>query len=83
VFAISLSVFAALRPYLLKQTVDGYIKHEDAEGVILYHLDGYSAVVRSILPVLLCFWANWLGQDIVKTFESNYSNTSKFQNEIF
>jgi tRNA pseudouridine38-40 synthase len=31
-FAISLSVFAALRPYLLKQTVDGYIKpmmHKD------------------------------------------------------
>ena len=26
VFAISLSIFAALRPYLLKETVDGYIK---------------------------------------------------------
>ena len=25
-FAVSLSVFAALRPYLLKQTVDEYIK---------------------------------------------------------
>jgi hypothetical protein len=30
-FAISLSVFAALRPYLLKQT-GGYIQTEDAKG---------------------------------------------------
>jgi ABC-type multidrug transport system fused ATPase/permease subunit len=34
--------------------------------IILYHLDGHCAVVRSILSVLLCFFANWLGQDIVK-----------------
>ena len=31
-FAISLSVFAAVRPYLLKQTVDGYIKHMTHKG---------------------------------------------------
>jgi ABC-type multidrug transport system fused ATPase/permease subunit len=34
-FAISLSVFAALRPYLL-QTVDGYIQTEDAKGLLFY-----------------------------------------------
>jgi ABC-type multidrug transport system fused ATPase/permease subunit len=36
VFAVSLSVFAALRPYLLKQTVDGYIQTQDAEGLLYY-----------------------------------------------
>ncbi|MEZ0131818.1 ABC transporter ATP-binding protein, partial [Flavobacterium sp. LBUM151] len=35
-FAISLSIFAALRPYLLKQTVDGYIKTHDKEGLLMY-----------------------------------------------
>jgi ABC-type multidrug transport system fused ATPase/permease subunit len=63
VFAVSLSVFAALRPYLLK-TVDGYIQTQDAEG-LLYYITLMGIVVR-ILSVLLCFWANWLGQDIVK-----------------
>jgi ABC-type multidrug transport system fused ATPase/permease subunit len=36
IFAISLSIFAALRPYLLKQTVDGYIATEDKQGLLLY-----------------------------------------------
>lgn len=66
-FAISLSVFAALRPYLLKQTVDSYIKPHDQQGLLLY--------VTAMGIVLLCevfsqfyfvYWANWLGQDIVK-----------------
>ncbi|MFN8274916.1 MAG: hypothetical protein U0X58_08565 [Flavobacteriaceae bacterium] len=35
-FAISLSVFAALRPYLLKLTVDNYIKTHDGQGLLLY-----------------------------------------------
>jgi hypothetical protein len=52
VFAVSLSVFAALRPYLLK-TVDGYIQTQDAEG-LLYYITLMGIVVR-ILSVLLCF----------------------------
>lgn len=32
-FAISLSVFASLRPYLLKQTVDEYLKPKDEHGL--------------------------------------------------
>ena len=34
IYAISLSVFAALRPYLLKQTVAGYIKTHDQQGLL-------------------------------------------------
>jgi ABC-type multidrug transport system fused ATPase/permease subunit len=64
VFAVSLSVFAALRPYLLKQTVDGYIQTQDAEG-LLYYITLMGIVLLCILSVLLCF-LNWLGQDIVK-----------------
>ena len=36
VFAISLSVFAALRPYLLKQTVDSYMAPKDKHGLLTY-----------------------------------------------
>ena len=66
-FAISLSVFAALRPYLLKQTVDGYIKTHDQQGLLLYiSLMGIVLLAEVFSQYYFVFWANWLGQDIVK-----------------
>lgn len=67
VFAISLSVFAALRPYLLKQTVDGYIKTQDANGLLFYiTIMGIVLLLEVFSQFYFVFWANWLGQDIVK-----------------
>jgi ATP-binding cassette, subfamily B, multidrug efflux pump len=67
VFAISLSVFAALRPYLLKQTVDGYIKTHDQYGLLMYvSLMGFVLLLEVFSQFFFVFWANWLGQDIVK-----------------
>jgi ATP-binding cassette subfamily B multidrug efflux pump len=67
VFAISLSIFAALRPYLLKQTVDGYIKTHDQQGLLLYvSLMGIVLLLEVFSQFYFVFWANWLGQDIVK-----------------
>jgi hypothetical protein len=48
IFAISLSIFAALRPYLLKQTVDGYIATEDKQGLLLRACDGNRTFIRSV-----------------------------------
>lgn len=67
IFAISLSVFAALRPYLLKQTVDGYIKTHDAKGLLFYVIImGIVLLMEVFSQFFFVFWANWLGQDIVK-----------------
>jgi len=67
IFAVSLSVFAALRPYLLKQTVDGYIKTHDQFGLLLYvSLMGFVLLLEVFSQFFFVFWANWLGQDIVK-----------------
>lgn len=67
VFAISLSVFSALRPYLLKQTVDSYIQKEDASGLLLYiTLMGIVLLLEVFSQFYFVYWANWLGQDIVK-----------------
>jgi ATP-binding cassette subfamily B multidrug efflux pump len=67
IWAISLSLFAALRPYLLKETVDGYIETKDSTG-LLYYIIAMGAVL--LLEVLSQFYfvylANWLGQDVVK-----------------
>jgi ABC-type multidrug transport system fused ATPase/permease subunit len=67
VFAISLSVFAALRPYLLKQTVDSYIKPHDQQGLLFYvMLMGIVLLLEVFSQFFFVYWANWLGQDIVK-----------------
>jgi ABC-type multidrug transport system fused ATPase/permease subunit len=66
-FAISLSIFAALRPYLLKQTVDGYIKTHNAQGLLFYiALMGIVLLLEVFSQFYFVLWANWLGQDIVK-----------------
>ncbi|MBS7231412.1 ABC transporter ATP-binding protein [Flavobacterium psychroterrae] len=66
-FAVSLSIFAALRPYLLKQTVDGYIKTHDKEGLLMYIvLMGIVLICEVFSQFYFVYWANWLGQDIVK-----------------
>ncbi len=67
IFAISLSVFAALRPYLLKQTVDSYIKPHDQQGLLFYVvLMGIVLLLEVFSQFFFVYWANWLGQDIVK-----------------
>ena len=66
-FAVSLSVFAALRPYLLKQTVDSYIATRDGEGLLFYvSLMGIVLLFEVLSQFYFVYWANWLGQDIVK-----------------
>jgi len=67
IFAVSLSVFAALRPYLLKQTVDSYIQPKDQNGLLVYiSLMGIVLILEVLSQFFFVYWANWLGQDIVK-----------------
>lgn len=85
VFAVTLSIFAALRPYLLKQTIDTYLKVHDKEGLLFYI--GLMAVVL-ILEVAsqfyFTYWASWLGQDIVKDIrEKLFSHITKFRMKYF
>ena len=67
VWAVSLSLFAALRPYLLKETVDNYIKTQDAQGLLYYVvLMGVVLLLEVTSQFYFVYWANWLGQDIVR-----------------
>ena len=66
-FAIFLSVFAALRPYLLKQTVDEYMQPKDANGLLIYAVwMGVVLILEVGSQFYFVYWANWLGQDIIK-----------------
>lgn len=66
-FAISLSFFAALRPYLLKKTVDEYVRPLDQNGLLIYIIImGIVLFLEVISQFYFVFWANSLGQDIIK-----------------
>ena len=67
IFAIFLSVFAAIRPLILQGTVDTYIKPKDHYGLLFYViLMGITLLLEVVSQFFFVFWANWLGQDIVK-----------------
>ncbi|KGO90714.1 ABC transporter ATP-binding protein [Flavobacterium suncheonense] len=85
VFAVTLSVFAALRPYLLKQTIDAYLKVHDKEG-LLYYIGLMAAVLTLEVASQFYFtyWASWLGQDIVKDIrEKLFRHITKFRMKYF
>ena len=85
VFAITLSLFAAARPYLLKLTVDEYIKPKDETGLLFYILLMGAALILEILAQFyFVYWANWLGQDIVKDIrEKLFTQISRFRMKFF
>lgn len=69
--AILLAIFASLRPFLLKQTVDHYIKPHDQNGLLLYvSLMGVVLLLEGVFQFFFVFWANLLGQNIIKDIRS-------------
>jgi len=67
VIAVLLSLVTALRPYLLKQTVDAYIQPKDAEGLLHYVcLMGLVLLLEGVCQFLFVYWANVLGQNIIR-----------------
>jgi ATP-binding cassette, subfamily B, multidrug efflux pump len=66
-FAISLAVFASLRPLLLQETVDEFIKPKNQLGLVKYvFIMGIVLLFEVLSQFYFVFWANWLGQDIIK-----------------
>jgi ATP-binding cassette, subfamily B, multidrug efflux pump len=67
VWAISLSIFAALRPYLLKNTVDNYIRTKDSSGLLFFVvIIGIVLLLEVLSQFFFVYWANSLGQNIIK-----------------
>jgi ATP-binding cassette, subfamily B, multidrug efflux pump len=85
VWAILLSIFAAARPYLLKQTVDQYIKPEDKNGLLIYVVIMAAVLLLEVLAQFyFTYWANWLGQDIIKDIrEKLFYHITSFKMKYF
>lgn len=85
VWAIALSIFAALRPYMLKQTVDGYVQTKDTYGLLVYvGLMGIVLLLEVLSQFYFVYWANWLGQDIIKDIrEQLFDKITNFKMRYF
>lgn len=85
IFAILLSVFSALRPYLLKKTVDSYLIINNKSGLLLYIiLMGIVLLVEVCSNFFFIYWANRLGQDLVKDIRIKlFGHLLKFRIKYF
>ena len=65
--AILLSIFSTLSPYLLKIVIDDYITPKDIDGLVSFSfLMLLSLFLEVIFQFIFIYYANWLGQMIVK-----------------
>ncbi|OUX36769.1 MAG: ABC transporter ATP-binding protein [Flavobacteriaceae bacterium TMED42] len=65
--AILLAGFSALTPYLLKITVDDYIRPKNYDGMVfLIGLMLGALLIEVIFQFLFVYYANWLGQNVIR-----------------
>ncbi|MGQ2984676.1 ABC transporter ATP-binding protein [Flavobacterium sp.] len=85
VFAVALSIFAAIRPYLLKQTVDDYLLDKHESGLLNFVLLMAAVLLFEVASQFyFVYWANWLGQDIVKDIrEKLFGHITSFRMKFF
>jgi ATP-binding cassette subfamily B multidrug efflux pump len=84
-WSVSLSIFAALRPYLLKQTVDEYVEPKDQYGLLFFiGLMLFVLLIEVLSQFYFVYWANWLGQDIVKDLRDKlFKHLTNFKMKYF
>jgi len=65
--AILLAAFSALTPYLLKITVDDYIRLKDYDGMVfVIGLMLVTLLAEVLFQFLFVYFANWLGQNVIR-----------------
>lgn len=84
-WAILLSIFAAARPYLLKQTVDVYLKENDSHGLLIYvSIMAVVLILEVLAQFFFTYWANWLGQDIIRDIRNKlFKHITSFKMKYF
>lgn len=75
IWAVLLSIFVAARPYLLKHTVDEFIEKRISEGFLQFvGLMALALIFEVLAQFYFVYWANKLGQDIVRDMRVNLFN---------
>lgn len=85
VAAILLSVFSTLTPYLLKITVDDFIKVKDYDGLRFMILLMLMTLLMEVLfQFIFVFYANWLGQKVIRDLRVTlYTKIIRFKMAYF
>jgi len=64
---IGLSLFGALRPYVLQQAVDTQIAQKKYDGFVIYIVIMLGLLIAEVvMQLLFIYYASWLGQSVVK-----------------
>ncbi|WP_372473412.1 ABC transporter ATP-binding protein [Capnocytophaga sp. ARDL2] len=64
---LALSIFGAIRPYMVKNVIDSYIETKDLDGLFWYSvLMVVVLVVEVVGQFLFTYTSNWLGQNIIR-----------------
>ncbi len=73
--AVLLSIFSTIQPYLLKIIIDDYIIKSDLAGLkVIIYLVILILLLEVLFQFLFIYFANWLGQTIVKDIRYNLFN---------
>lgn len=85
VFAFALSVFAALRPIYAGDVIDEALRHKDINKLVTFAVIIAAALILEVAAQFyFVYWANWLGQDIVKDIrEKLFAHISSFRMKFF
>ncbi|MCC6186400.1 MAG: ABC transporter ATP-binding protein [Chitinophagaceae bacterium] len=84
VLSIVLSAIAPLRPYLIQQSVDVYIKNQWLQGLIMITaLQLALLIAETLLRFLFSFRINWMGQNVVNDLRQEVFRKILFQDISF
>lgn len=85
VSTILLAVVAAVRPWLLKEIIDKYITQQNAPMLLQFTIYMFIALFAEVfLQFLFIYFANWLGQNIIKDLRLKvYKHLMEFKMQYF
>lgn len=85
VSVVTLAVFAALRPYMVKNVVDVYVEAKDLNGLVFYVVLMAAVLLLEVgSQFFFTYIANWLGQNIIKDIRTElFNKIMKFRLSYF
>ncbi len=85
VLVVLLAILGPIRPWLIQYTIDEKVKDFDAEGVLHLTLIMIGIlIVEAIVQFYQTYWANWLGQTIIKDLRVQlYQHVMSFRLKYF
>jgi len=85
VSVVTLAIFAALRPYMVKNVVDVYVEAKDLNGLVFYVVLMAAVLMLEVgSQFFFTYIANWLGQNIIKDIRTElFNKIMKFRLSYF